>query len=209
MLTGGHCFPQTGSNDFMWIFSGTSTKEEYAGKRVYSSWSSGTGSVPVGTPSDYHGDVSLVNVSDAGNAAGSQIWWDSVSTKIPVTERHAPALNDDLCFSGFVSGADCGVYVILVNQNDVNLYDGSTYLGRARRVDLSYSEYSYDCPQTGDSGAPVVLNHPGAESFADAKGIVSGFFTGDWDGDSDPDCVMVSTGVEEAVQAWGGDLDFN
>lgn len=80
--------------------------------------------------------------------------------------------------------------------------DGQTVT--IRSADLSWSGESYDCPIPGDSGAPVILNHAGAETFADAKGVLSGGGYSDASGI----CVMISTGVEEAVQAWGGDLNF-
>lgn len=206
MVTAGHCFPRNSTDSYMWILTLAGGKAEYAGQRSFSSWDDGVGSLRLNADNDFHGDVALVNVSNQGNEAGDHIWWGTTDTmdKIPVTARHAPVVADDVCFSGFVSGSDCGLQVYATNTT-ASVYDGDGHFtGTARQVDISISIYSYDCPQPGDSGSPVVLDHGGAETFADAKGIVSA-------SGSSPSfpCIMGSTGVEEVVQAWGGDLAFH
>lgn len=198
MLGAGHCFYRGSSFKYMWsTYSGACcTKKQYAGQRSYSTWDDGTGTVRAGTDDQWHGDLSLVNVTIADRNVSSYIWWGTPDTtnKIPVTARRAPTYDDPICINGAVSGSDCGVKIY-----DTNIpwyYDnGETVLS----ADVGYSLNSVDCSQHGDSGGSIILNHSGAETQATAIGIVSGA------GHSSNGCTQVFTGVEEAMQAWGAD----
>lgn len=55
----------------------------------------------------------------------------------------------------------------------------------------------------GDSGGSVIVDHSGAETYAHAVGIISGHSSAAVLG-----CFQYFTGVEEAMQAWGGKLRF-
>lgn len=205
MLTAGHCFPKDDGIDFMWIVSGPEsslTKVEYAGHVAHSSWKTGVGSVQVGSPTTaFHGDVALVNVSDANQDAGDQIWWGSASTtsRIPVTVRKLPTSGDDICINGEVSGSDCGTNITLTDINYT--YPGGEVI---KNGDAAHSFSAADCSQKGDSGGSVVVNHPGEETYAEAVGIVSGHSE-----TADGGCNQYFTGVEEAMQAWDGHLHFH
>ena len=155
----------------------------------------------MGNDSAAHGDLVLVNVSGAGNAAGWKIWWGTVgtTTRIPVTSRTSPTIGDPVCINGMVSGSDCGLTV--THTNISHTYGDGTVL---RQGDEAHSSHSYDCSQGGDSGGSVVVDHSGAETEAEATGIISGHT--DVDGGA---CDQWFTGVEEAMQAWGGGLKFN
>lgn len=74
ILTAGHCFPRNGDDDYMWILTNQWDPYEYAGNAVAATWEEGTGTVAMGDDSGYHGDLSLVNVTNAGNGSGHQIW---------------------------------------------------------------------------------------------------------------------------------------
>lgn len=204
MLTAGHCYPRNnGNRDFMWIVTGSDTsptKSQYAGSKCCSTFESGTGTVPMGNDNQNHGDLALVNVSGAGNDAGNQVWWGGVSTtdKIPVTSRTAPTIGDDVCINGMTSGSDCGT--VVQHTNVARTAGGET----VRNIDVAHSTHSYDCSQGGDSGGSVVVDHSGTETAAEATGIVSGH-TNTGDGG----CDQWFTGVEEAMQAWGGGLNFH
>lgn len=60
-----------------------------------------------------------------------------------------------------------------------------------------------DCSVIGDSGAPVVLDHAGPETQATAIGVVFGAAGG-----GSSNCTQYFTGIEEAMQAWGGGINI-
>lgn len=141
-----------------------------------------------------------MNVSAVGRTAGNRIWWGALSTtsRITVTSRTAPTVGDATCLNGSTSGSDCGTVVQRTNVS--HTYSSGETL---RNSDVAYSSSTADCPISGDSGGSVVVDHPGAETSAEATGIVSGY-----NNTSGGGCNMWFTGIEEAMQAWGGGLLF-
>lgn len=201
MLSAGHCFDRGTIYDRMWnTYDGVCcTKKVYSGLRSNTTWNNGVGTVNAGSDSAKHGDLSLVDVSTASKAAGDQVWWGSVSTsnKIPVTERRVPTVGDWICINGIASGSDCGTTIQGTNINHV--YSNNEIL---QNGDWATSSSTADCSQNGDSGGSVVLDHTGAETQATAIGIVSGSGIG-WM------CDQYFTGIEEARQAWSGDVKYH
>ena len=129
------------------------------------------------------------------------MWWGTTNTtnKIPVTARRIPTLNDPVCINGVVSGSDCGLTVVDVNINHTYA-DGDVL----RNGDKGSSPANYDCSQGGDSGGPIVYNHAGTETQATGIGIISGHTDRNSNG-----CYQWFTGIEEANQVWGGEINFN
>ncbi len=201
MLTAGHCLDRDTSFKYTFNTNDDATKsiKNWIGHRSYSSWTDGVGSVVL-ADSSYHGDLALFNVDVAGKAAGTQIWWGTKDTtnKIPVTARRSPTVGDPVCINGITSGSDCGTAVDATNV--AVLYNTGEYVVNG---DRAVSTSSADCSQEGDSGGSVVYNHSGAETQATAEGIVSG------SGGGSSGCYQYFTGVEEAIQAWGGNIKFN
>lgn len=72
MLIAGHCFRRGGAASEMWNTYVSEARKSHVGDRANSSWSDSTGTVQVGTPADYHGDIALVDLSVLG---GDSIWW--------------------------------------------------------------------------------------------------------------------------------------
>lgn len=205
MLTAGHCIERDTTRYQVWntYSSCGDCRKVWAGQRYNSqtTWDNGTGTVNT-ADGQKHGDLSIVNLTVAGDNAGTQIWWNGVSSpdKIPVTARKVPTLNDPICINGVTSGADCGLTIVQVNTNHT-YSDGDVLVNG----DAANSTNNADCSQDGDSGGSVVLNHPGVETQATAVGIVSGrkIYAGTIG------CAQFFTGVEEAIQAWGGNVRFN
>lgn len=202
MLTAGHCFERGTSYDEMWNTQSGSccVKKVWAGHRSNTTWNDGDGTVAAGSDNANHGDLALVNVDAANRNSGDQIWWDGVTSpnKIPVTVRRVPTVGDPICINGVTSGADCGLTVFDTNINHV--YSDGDVL---RNGDGANSTSEADCSQPGDSGGSIVYNHSGAETQATAEGIVSGHQT------FSIGCAQYFTGIEEAIQAWGGNVKFN
>lgn len=206
ILTAGHCWDRGGAYDRMWNTYGGSCpsncgKKNYIGIQTYSTWNNGEGTVNTGNDAGNHGDMALVNVSTAGKAAGTQIWWGGVTTtdKIPVTARKVPTVGDDICINGITSGSDCGLTIVETNINHV--YDDGDEVING---DYANSTSNADCSQSGDSGGSIIINHSGAETQATGVGIISGHI--DY---GNIGCAQVFTGIEEAMQAWDGKLKFN
>lgn len=204
ILTAGHCLYRGGVYKYLWnTFGGISpvVNKNYIGDMAYSTYKEGTGTV-VTADGETHGDVSLGDVSVADKAAGDQIWWGDRETtnKIPVVARRAPTVGDKICINGVTSGSDCGVTI--VDTNVIFYYDKTDEW--VFNGDHGISSNDHDCSFGGDSGGSVILNHVGVpETQATAIGIVSGA------AHSDSGCDQYLTGVEEAMQAWGGDLNYN
>lgn len=203
MLTAGHCFEKATTYDYMWnTLAGTCcTLKAYAGHPAKPTYDNGTGTVKTGSDNAYHGDLAIVNVDNSGHNSGDQIWWGGTNTtsKIPLTVRRVPTPGDPVCINGVTSGSDCGTNISETNTS-WTYQGGDTVIN----VDDSGSYSVADCAQHGDSGGSVIYNHGGAETQATAIGIVSGFITGGL-----PDCINVFTGIEEAIQAWGGNIKFH
>lgn len=75
-----------------------------------------------------------------------------------------------------------------------------------RQGDRAEAFHGYNCPKGGDSGGGVVLDHSGSETSAVAVGVIA---SGQVVDDSAAYCQWYFTGIEEAVQAWGGDLVYH
>lgn len=197
MLTAGHCFSQGTSFRYMWnTYDGSCcTKKTYLGQEAGSVWENGVGSKRA-ADGEYHGDVALVLISNAGD----QVWWGAVGTtdKIPVTVRRVPTIGDPMCINGAKSGSDCGLVVQDVNIN--HTYSDGDVL---RNGDKAHSSSEADCSRAGDSGGSIVYDHSGAETQATGIGIVSGSTI------RATDCDEWFTGIEEANQIWGGNINFN
>jgi hypothetical protein len=203
MLTAGHCFERGTTHAYMWnTFSGNCcVKKAYAGHRSNTTWNDGDGTVTAGSDNANHGDLALVNVDVANKNSGNHIWWNEVTSpnKIPVTVRRVPTVGDPICINGVTSGADCGLTVQETNISWVYA-DGDVLING----DGATSTSAADCSQGGDSGGSVVFNHSGAETQATAEGIVSGHVNPSIGG-----CAQLFTGVEEAIQACGGNVKFH
>lgn len=200
VLTAGHCFEKGTSYRYMWntYASGTTSKKTYLGSSAGSVWNDGVGSEKA-ADGQYHGDLALVSVSNAGD----QIWWGSdrvnTSSKIPVTVRRVPTVGDPVCINGVTSGSDCGLTVVDTNIN--HTYSDGDVL---RNGDKGSSSSRYDCSQDGDSGGSIIYNHSGAETQATGIGIISGVTDRGSSG-----CYQWFTGIEEAIQIWGGNINFH
>jgi len=209
MLTAGHCLPRNGDDDFMWIYNGPSdaptSKEQYVGRKYASTWVStnDTGTVPSGDDNAMHGDLALVNVTASGRNAGDMAWWGdpNATEKIPVTGRVAPTEGDPIILNGMISGSDRGSLVLRTNI-EFTYTSGNTISAG----DRAEAFHGYDCPKSGDSGGGVVLDHSGGETQATAVGVIS---AGNVVPDSATYCQWYFTGVEEAIQAWGGGLIYH
>lgn len=210
LLTAGHCYPVDGWHDYAWIFSGfplpaQSGHEQLTGNYAAATWKVGTnppGTTASGGDNGYHGDLALVRVDNWGNSIGDRIFWGSASTtsSIPVTDRIGTVTGDEICLNGSRTGTECaGLYISATNVN-ITYPSGEVILQGDRAVDVTGDH----CPVDGDSGSSVVFDHANqAETEALAIGVISGWYEGTNGG-----CFAVFTSAGEAVEAWGGDLNF-
>jgi hypothetical protein len=201
MLTAGHCFERDTLNHWAWTYSGTNnapSKQQYMGNSFWSTFHSVYGTVAMGADNDNHGDIAMINVSPA-NAAGDHIWWGTQTTpdRIPITSRKAPTVGDPTCINGAESGSDCGTVITATNIT-WTANDGTII----RNGDRAHSAYTYDCSIDGDSGGTVLYDHTGAETSAQVIGIISGSAR------PGSGCDQYFTGIEEANQAWNGEVNF-
>jgi hypothetical protein len=209
MLTAGHCFPRTTTYQYMWNTEdgpdvpSCCTGKNYIGHQSNSTFQSGTGTVPAGGDNLYHGDLSLVNLSIAGKTAGDHIWWGppANSATIPVSSTSTPFVGQHVCTSGTVTGSKCGLVVLNTNTSFMGSPSETIINGD---VATSTNEI---CARGGDSGGPVVVDHNvgGDETFAVAVGIMSAANNGSG-GDG---CNLDFTGIDEAIQAWGGGVKLH
>lgn len=119
----------------------------------------------------------------------------TTSTFASPSPRVAASSCGPICINGVTSGADCGLTVFDTNINHV-CDDGDVL----RNGDGANSTSQADCSQPGDSGGSIVYDHSGAET---QEGIASGhqnFSIG---------CAQYFTGIEETIQAWGGNVKFH
>jgi len=203
-LTAGHCFPQGTTHTEMWSLNGpfmSETKSEHAGNwHGRTTWLDGTGT-RLSSDGQYHGDVSLIQVTETGHEVGNMIWDGSATTtdRTFVHIREAPAMGNPVCKAGATSGESC---LLTINHTNFDFDLGSE--GWLRNGDSANAGDSR-CSQGGDSGGSVydwrLFN---GNTYAVAVGVISGhkdFVTGG--------CLQRFTGVEEAVQLWGGDVRTN
>lgn len=209
ILTAGHCMSRnSGNRDWMWIFSGrnegTWTPRELAGRKAFSTYRNGHGTVNDG---GLHGDLALVNVADYDRIAGTTVWWGTVNTtnKIPIVSRIYPERGVPVAINGATSGSDRGLTVARTNVR-YRYPNGDVIREIDRAVSPRGSEDPdlSDCSVPGDSGGGVALDGPGGETDISLMGVVSGHRVLDTGG-----CFQYFTGVEEAIEAWGGGLKYD
>jgi hypothetical protein len=202
LLTAGHCVPK-GSTWKIYKLNGPVlsptldvqiAQNDSPGART--SWDSNAGTVNAGGDSAKHGDVAMFNVSAYGKDIGDSIWI-SQTAKRNVVSRDTPSVGGSVCRAGIRDWETCGFTIDSVNTSHT-YNDGTTI----RQGDLAYLASSNTCSLDGDSGAPVYRRTNGD---AIAIGIVSGTYSVPTVGG----CMLVFTGVEEAIQAWGGDLKYH
>ncbi|MCU0264062.1 MAG: S1 family peptidase [Candidatus Nanopelagicales bacterium] len=208
LLTAGHCYPRDGWFDYAWIFNGFPDPvghEQLVGTYHAATWKVYTnppGTTATGGDSGYHGDLALIRVDNWGNSIGDRIFWGSASTtnSIPVTARIGTITDDEICLNGSRTGTDCaGLYISATNVN-ITYPSGEVILQGDRAVDVTGDH----CPIPGDSGGSVVFDHANqAETEALGIGVISGWYAGTNGG-----CFAVFTSAGEAVEAWGGELNF-
>jgi V8-like Glu-specific endopeptidase len=201
ILTAGHCFWRGITPwDEYWRATGPNGSPtfqarmgDFGGK---STWNKDTGTVNAGDDNALHGDLSLVNMTTDNQSVGDSIWVSN-SDKRFVTAREAPAQGNPVCRSGTTSFELCGFTINATNVNHT-YSDGTTI----KNGDFAQHEFNDTCVEPGDSGGPV-YRQVGA-SNATAVGVISGTFPIPHFG-----CNLVFTGVEEAIQAWGGGLNLH
>jgi len=213
MLTAGHCFKRTTDKTEMWTISGgTSSWSKDVHAAHFGGRSSMTtyGTVPL-SDGQHHGDVSLVDVTAQNKATSHKIWVGGVSTsnRMPVVDRTAPFLGQqNVCRNGQTTGQYCGLTVYGVS--------GVTYVdqwplvvGYVYDIDFAYgysTEGDGDCGLSGDSGGPVFKKVGPNNDEIRAIGVYSGsaYYV-----EPIPSikCLVTFTSVQEAVQAWSGDLN--
>ncbi|GAB2451636.1 hypothetical protein GCM10027062_35690 [Nocardioides hungaricus] len=193
ILTAGHCYKRTTIYDRMYRLVGPNSNYTpstqfgtFNGRSTLGSGATGT----VKTNGGDHGDLALVNTSSTGTGIGDMIW-ATYSDRRYVNSRQAPAMNDNVCRFGTTSGALCGLNIGTLNTT-VNSDSGPF-----KQVDIAYLQGQSVCVSGGDSGGPV-FRKDGANG-AVAIGVISGTAPVPSYG-----CMLVFTGVEEAIQAWGG-----
>lgn len=199
VLTAGHCYTQGTSINEAYLAKDSAT-EIIVGEHVAhfygtkSSADASHASVRVGADNDYHGDVSLINVSATNHATTASLWKGGTTTTTTkqIYARYAPVVDELLCIGGAFGGEKCGLQVTATNV-DWN-YDSSTTM---RNVDLALGSLG-KCSVPGDSGGSVYYWD---DLGYVAVGVISGHFSGT------STCYQVFTGAEEAQQAWGGTLD--
>lgn len=115
------------------------------------------------------------------------------TTKWPVVSRQAPQVGTSVCSGGAVTGDQCVWHVLEVN----GVFQTSNMI--AWPVDFAGG---YLQVQGGDSGGPVFRYVNGNQ--VEAVGVLQAHRA-----NAPYPSGIVFTGVEEAMQAWGGGLDFN
>lgn len=196
VLSAGHCMDYGTTFDRMWGFTGPHggpwTAQQYMGN--FGNRSTWDGQQTRRTnDGQYHGDLSITNVTGQGREVGDMIWI-STTSKREVQQRHAPTINQGVCRSGTSTGQLCGYRVWAINAT----VSGGGWLWR--KIDLAEASVS-SCASGGDSGGPVYTYLGNGK--IDAVGVIAGNASY-----GNGTCDLLLTGAEEAVQAWGGDLDF-
>lgn len=199
MLTAGHCLKRGTTRDRIWRATGSGAALSLLGQiSVFndkSTMSGTTGTVPVGADNGNHGDLALYNLSNFGKSASATIWTSNVGG-LEVDSRQAPAEQTTVCrFGSKTLGQLCGLLV-----TDTNVTISGDDFGTVKAADVATYPGTSMCAQQGDSGGPVYRISGGR---AIAVGIISA--TRPVPGG----CQLAFTGVEEAIQAWGGDIKFH
>lgn len=197
MSTAGHCFYKNTPRDemFAWQIYYANLGQHAGNWTNRTTWEDGVGTV-LSPDGQYHGDLSIVNVESTGHQAAPRIWRGGQSTtgSEPVQSRSAPAVGTYVCKGGATTG-DEGCLSLEVRNVNVNWYDPNSPIVK-RAIDIAHDDYGY-CSEPGDSGGPIF------RFGIVAVGIISGHT--DYAGGG---CQQRFTGMEEAVQLWGGNVKF-
>ncbi|HET7735056.1 MAG TPA: trypsin-like serine protease [Nocardioidaceae bacterium] len=205
LLTAGHCFYQGTAYNEAWrssappaqAFDPAYLQAHVANVNQKTTWVDGTGTQRTGNDNGFHGDLALINVSETGTHVEDS-FWVALTAKRFITTRSAPAQGINVCRYGVISGQTCGITIVGTNTN--HQYDDGDTIVEGDLAFLSGGTLG-ECAMKGDSGGPVYVRV--GTSNANVIGVISGRFTV-------PDgCYLVFTGIEEAVQAWGGDVKFH
>jgi len=201
LVTAGHCFPKGTSQDHMFEISGSWSSPGIAGLAGVwagaSTW--GSGGTVISPDGQRHGDLAMVNVQASGNGSTSRMWVGGPSTTYReiITSRTAPFAGLYICAGGAASGDTCGNFRVTTDGTNIDHeYSDGTWLrngDRARNWDSSQG-----CADSGDSGGSVYDTNT-SSSNDEAVGVISGHITY-----NDGTCLLFFTGIEEAVQLWGG-----
>jgi hypothetical protein len=205
ILTAGHCFPKGTSEDHMFEIAGSWSAPSIGGLAGIwngaSTW--GSDGTVVSPDGQRHGDLALVNVAAVGNSSTSRLWVGGPATgyREVVATRSAPYAGLFICAGGATSGDTCGNFRVTTDGTNIDheYADGSWLRNgdRARNWDTSQG-----CAEGGDSGGAVYDQY--SSSSDEAVGVISGHVTF-----NDGTCLLFFTGIEEAVQLWGGGPKMN
>jgi len=200
MLTAGHCYPKGTPEDHMFEISGAWASPGIAG--LAGVWNGASTWGPNGTvispDGQRHGDLALVNVEAVGNASRARHWVGGPATGFRelITSRSAPYAGLFICSGGAATGDTCGNFRVTTDGTNIDHeYGDGTWIrngDRARNWDSSDG-----CAGAGDSGGSVFDRQ--TSSTDEAVGVISGHVTF-----NDGTCLLFFTGIEEAVQLWGG-----
>ena len=201
LVTAGHCFPKGTSEDHMFEVAGSWSSPGIAGLAGVwagaSTW--GDNGTIISPDGQRHGDLAMVNVEATGNTSTNRIWIGGPLTtnRESITSRTAPFAGLFICAGGAASGDTCGNFRVTSDGTNIDhQYSDGTWLrngDRARNWDSSQG-----CADAGDSGGSV-FDTNGSATNDEAVGVISGHVTF-----NDDTCLLFFTGIEEAVQLWGG-----
>jgi hypothetical protein len=201
MLTAGHCTTNPGLAH--------SPNGGYMGDVIMDNWANadGGGSVIPAGQSDWHGDVSIIEIEPSEqSSAHVHVGGITSTTALPVNGRLGGPVNTAMatfCSGGAYSGEQCGWRV---TQTLIDVHYASTTAGAcpcwwARNV-FKASKTSGQCIQNGDSGGPLYQVFGGQIT---AVGIVSGAPNASTGSPSKP-CYLYATDIYDAYLATPGDI---
>jgi hypothetical protein len=191
LLTAGHCAPTGGSISI----SGTAVGNVTASTEE--NWTNPGGTQYYSGQSTYRGDVAIIRLK-TGFKSDPYIWRGaataSTASKVLTTLRRYSYLNENVYFSGYVSG-ETGLYhinAVGVNQRYIFNCGSSCY---ARNIVLAGATTSYDpCTAQGDSGGSI---------FSPVTGGVRA--VGTYSGQAASPCDIVFTDIYNTYLALPGD----
>jgi hypothetical protein len=201
MLTAGHCTTNPGLAH--------SPNGGYMGDVIMDNWANanGGGSVIPAGQSDWHGDVSIIEIEPSEtSSAHVHIGGTASTTAYPVIGRMDGRVNTAMasfCSGGAYSGTQCGWHVnqTLIDVHYATTSDGACPCWWARNV-FKASKTSGQCIQHGDSGGPI---YQVIANQIIAVGIVSGALNNGTGSTSNP-CYLYATDIYDAYLATPGDI---
>jgi len=197
MLTAGHCIPDGGTvKSPGGVVMGTVATDGSA-----DSYSGTTGSHYFKGSTTYRGDLALVTMTASVQVPPRTFTGNSSSnTSVLVGEMwsRTPAVGDQYCTGGAVSGELCGWTITTVGTDYTvqNGYYGNVYTVTSRHVTAGTKAGS--CAQNGDSGGPVYTVRPDGEIAA--KGVINS------GGTSGSTCTSLFTDIYDAYYGLPGTL---